>query len=508
MPIIILPTPGASEGVWGVELNAAVSALNAAVDEIDTTVNQGRLSEEELTATTVEVAGTAQGVVYPEGAGLGAVTITAIQDACDLAAAEGKRVWAAGSITTSTTLTVNSDADLAGLTINYTGTGTAVIFGSTVAAASRRIASLPRVINAGKVGIGWAGVVGTVGIELVNLNSCAQIIVPYIRGFETGLLCYGQGTGFVHNTVNLGQMLDNKVNQKLSADATGWVNQNTFMNGRMAHSSGEGSAVAGVRHIEMVAGLANPINNNVWIGTSIEGAAPEYHVMFAGDNNMIMMGRWEADPCKVRWQTDSTRNCVFWGYGAHLITETFGTNATTNMVLASQSKITMSSTRGWTYENSTSGNPVLTVTEAGSRAAGEDVTTAYSFRLSSQRCSMKRRTDAADRIRIDGQNGVIYMGTGAADPTMFIANDTTNGLRMSGGYFRPNVDATTDLGTSSAQFRHEYLSGFLSIGESAADPAAPGADHARLFTRDNGSGKTQLCVRFPTGAVQVIATEP
>jgi hypothetical protein len=39
-------------------------------------------------------------------------------------------------------------------------------------------------------------------------------------------------------------------------------------------------------------------------------------------------------------------------------------------------------------------------------------------------------------------------------------------------------------------------------------PDAPGADIARVFSQDNGAGKTQLCVRFPTGAVQVIATEP
>jgi archaellum biogenesis ATPase FlaH len=29
-----------------------------------------------------------------------------------------------------------------------------------------------------------------------------------------------------------------------------------------------------------------------------------------------------------------------------------------------------------------------------------------------------------------------------------------------------------------------------------------------LFAKDNGSGKTQLCVRFSSGAVQVIATQP
>lgn len=40
------------------------------------------------------------------------------------------------------------------------------------------------------------------------------------------------------------------------------------------------------------------------------------------------------------------------------------------------------------------------------------------------------------------------------------------------------------------------------------DPVAPAVDKARLYVRDNGSGKTQLVVRFPTGAIQVIATEP
>jgi hypothetical protein len=41
-----------------------------------------------------------------------------------------------------------------------------------------------------------------------------------------------------------------------------------------------------------------------------------------------------------------------------------------------------------------------------------------------------------------------------------------------------------------------------------ADPAAPAANQAVVYARDNGSGKTQLCVRFNTGAVQVLSTEP
>jgi len=39
-------------------------------------------------------------------------------------------------------------------------------------------------------------------------------------------------------------------------------------------------------------------------------------------------------------------------------------------------------------------------------------------------------------------------------------------------------------------------------------PGAPGRNKATLFIRDNGSGKTQLCVRFHTGSVRVLATQP
>lgn len=41
-----------------------------------------------------------------------------------------------------------------------------------------------------------------------------------------------------------------------------------------------------------------------------------------------------------------------------------------------------------------------------------------------------------------------------------------------------------------------------------ADPAAPPANSGILYVKDNGAAKSQLVARFPTGAVQVIATEP
>lgn len=44
--------------------------------------------------------------------------------------------------------------------------------------------------------------------------------------------------------------------------------------------------------------------------------------------------------------------------------------------------------------------------------------------------------------------------------------------------------------------------------ELAADPAAPAVNNARVYTRDDGTGKTQLCVRFNTGAIIVLAAQP
>ena len=52
-----------------------------------------------------------------------------------------------------------------------------------------------------------------------------------------------------------------------------------------------------------------------------------------------------------------------------------------------------------------------------------------------------------------------------------------------------------------------YTTKWYEMGE-ISTPGAPIANRARLFVRDNGLGKTQLCVLFPTGAVQVIKTEP
>lgn len=72
-----------------------------------------------------------------------------------------------------------------------------------------------------------------------------------------------------------------------------------------------------------------------------------------------------------------------------------------------------------------------------------------------------------------------------------------------------------DMGSGANDF-NIYSAGTASVNRfegsvefvEKTDPAAPAANNARLYAKDNGSGKTQLVVRFATGAVQVLATEP
>jgi hypothetical protein len=45
-------------------------------------------------------------------------------------------------------------------------------------------------------------------------------------------------------------------------------------------------------------------------------------------------------------------------------------------------------------------------------------------------------------------------------------------------------------------------------GTERTDPDAPSSNRGRIYFKDNGAGKTQLVVRFPTGVVQQIAIEP
>ncbi len=98
---------------------------------------------------------------------------------------------------------------------------------------------------------------------------------------------------------------------------------------------------------------------------------------------------------------------------------------------------------------------------------------------------------------------VTFDGYGASGYVRFQTNSVDKmKLFTSGGLSLGTTAFSTDPGAGC--FKLDEHIEFREISE----PAAPSANGARLFVKDTGGGKSQLLVRFASGASQVIATEP
>ena len=71
-----------------------------------------------------------------------------------------------------------------------------------------------------------------------------------------------------------------------------------------------------------------------------------------------------------------------------------------------------------------------------------------------------------------------------------------------------NAVALGSLTETTANDQVQIESRHIELSEIASDAASPAANGARLYLKDNGAGKTQLCVRFATGAVVILAEQP
>lgn len=110
--------------------------------------------------------------------------------------------------------------------------------------------------------------------------------------------------------------------------------------------------------------------------------------------------------------------------------------------------------------------------------------------------------DTEDRLTIRA-DGRLDWGGGAAARDVFLRRSAVGTLETDGSL----IALSALRANSGAADQMTFDGGFIE-GAEIADPAAPAANIGRLYFRDNGVGKTQLVVRFPTGLVQVIATEP
>jgi hypothetical protein len=89
-----------------------------------------------------------------------------------------------------------------------------------------------------------------------------------------------------------------------------------------------------------------------------------------------------------------------------------------------------------------------------------------------------------------------------------VTGDTHNrfGLWANGTHLWGPGSGSTDCAMFRTGTALMGFTGGLALTE-MAEPAAAGANGVRIYAKDTG-GKTELCARFPTGAVQRLAIEP
>jgi len=114
----------------------------------------------------------------------------------------------------------------------------------------------------------------------------------------------------------------------------------------------------------------------------------------------------------------------------------------------------------------------------------------------------------------NSERGAFGWDEGDSEYQLYTAATGTGTLRpivifTSGNADQVHLDTSGQVGFSVAApaSRIDIGAGAMTFAEMTA-PGAPAANGAILYAVDNGAGKTQLAVRFNTGAVQILATEP
>lgn len=438
-------------------------------------------------------------------------TSVKIQKAIDRAFLHGRPLDAFGTFRVGAQkIVIKGDADFSNATFFVYGSPAIAVEISTGNASnpttilSNKTIRMPqRMENKGKPGTGWAGQ-GT-GLRLVNTYSC-EVHTGNIVGFAIGVQETSYGTvGNVHNEIHIGHLENNAINYAIDGGAaTGWVNENNHYGGRFSHYTGEGSNIAGTRHIR-IAKSTLVANNHVFIKPSLEGDTAEYHVENGGSYNTIIQGRWEATTPKVLYTGDNTNqgasNEIFLGYGSHNIVFTYAGTVGGNNELRTTRGTYQSLTEGARVQNqSSSSSPVLTVYPAGTRPETAGAT-AWAVKHSALYLQGKASADANDRVRIDYSNGRMLVGNASATPTAWLGNvgAANTGTNVS---FLPSVTASIDLGSTSQRWNNSYSANFRPGAGTATWTSGTGtpegvvtATVGSIFARTDGAANTTLYVK-------------
>ena len=476
--------PGSS-GAQTFATSAELDALDVSLDAhtADSTGVHGIADTAALVTTTAaNAAYVAEGAAFSDIAKYAGVDSTgvnecaaAINTALDAIAAAGRRAYARGTFKIASTVTFAANADFADATFNYTaGSGVAVQVGTATSGSEieRIDVHLPRVdatLNA--TGEGWSDTANVVAVDVVNLYS-SRVTIPHVQGAGVGVRVRGVGTGCVHNQFTLGHLDNNKTNLQLTADSTGWCNENLFLGGRLSHESAEGTDVVGTRQVALTV-CTNPVNNNVFLQPSIEGDVAEFHAEIAGSYNRIIQGRWEASTPKVRWLADADTNVVDGGYNSGSIAQTIVSGALRNDVWGHlrHTHTRSGGTSGVTVLENTGSStyPTDVIMDPGAQVAGSAPATAYRVARGADSTHMKRATDAQPRITLDHTNGRVYLGDGTNAADAYFRGGQTYLAPI--GHLWWLTNNTHDLGSRSGPYmprdlavgRNAYIAGELEV---------------------------------------------
>lgn len=244
----------------------------------------------------------------PYNAGQGAADDSAaINTAAADALTAGKTLLMVGTFNATGTVTFKCNVDASAATINYTGTGLAVLVGtdsSGVYVQDKNI-RLPKLVNVSAPAGTWDGT--SEGVRVVNANQC-RVWVPRVETFERGLVVMGNGGGTAYTDFYLGSLWVNHENLVLDQGAagTGWANQNNFYGGRSTHSTARGISddpnASLLRLGNKTGGVLNPPDGNSFYGLSMEGVNSG-----AGGwarNRVINYGRF-TQFFNCRWETSA-----------------------------------------------------------------------------------------------------------------------------------------------------------------------------------------------------------
>ena len=299
-----------------------------------------------------------------------------------------------------------------------------------------------------------AATVGSVGLDLDSVSS-SHVSDVVATGFEKGIR--------VHSAINGGSVYNRFSNVTGQSSGRGWSleasgsNANTLDQCRANGNTQYGIVIENSNDntLNLVQIESNPV------GLRVHATGPAL-----ADYNSVVSCRFENNP--TAWET--TANVRYFSMFAP---HTFGTYtiadagvATQHVAIATQAtqkfeSLYQSANGSFRFVRSANGGtetPALVVSDTAA-SSGTPVT-----------------------LQVETARAVGYFMRGTRAGTNYFDVDVNGSIRMSQG-------------------------GYIELAERAADPAAPVTNSARFYLKDNGAGKTQFCVRFPTGPVQILATE-